>query len=432
MVSTHATNSEESALRSPSLAVLAAIVLRMSLLAVIHRNYDAHQLLFFPASHEVWRVAWSMAQGHGFSSPLAGMLGPTAWVAPGYPLLVALGLKLFRMDPYAATIFALTLNCIASACTCWPIYLVGKRIFNVNIGLASCWLWVFLPMAVLFPLEWLWDPSFSALLLTLLICLTLNLQKDSSTLHWVGYGLLWSASVLMNPALGILFPFLLVWLAAARSKSSLPWRRLVAIAVFVFILVLVPWTARNWIAFHHIVPVKSNFGLELWLGNNPTVKRSWNPAGHPVGESNQMQQLLLRGEITYMQAKQREALEFIKAKPVIFLRACFARFVDTWTGAEDFSSDRWVNALHLGRAYVVISTAFSVVAFVGLLLALRFCRSEAVPVALTVLVFPAIYYITHSALRYRHPIDPLLTVLAVHALACTFRRILAMGSSPSV
>jgi hypothetical protein len=40
-----------------------------------------------------------------------------------------------------------------------------------------------------------------------------------------------------------------------------------------------------------------------------------------------------------------------------------------------------------------------------------------VPVALCLIVFPIPYYVTHTALRYRHPIDPLMTILAVYAIA---------------
>jgi hypothetical protein len=58
-----------------------------------------------------------------------------------------------------------------------------------------------------------------------------------------------------------------------------------------------------------LIPIKDNFGLELWLGNNPTVKRNWSPGNHPVGYPAEMQRLLDLGESKYMQVKQREAVE---------------------------------------------------------------------------------------------------------------------------
>jgi hypothetical protein len=33
--------------------------------------------------------------------------------------------------------------------------------------------------------------------------------------------------------------------------------------------------------------------------------------------------------------------------------------------------------------------------------------------ACAVIVFPVPYYVTHTSQRYRHPVDPVLTVLAV-------------------
>jgi hypothetical protein len=404
-------------LQSPSLAIVVAFALRISLLWWIHRDRDAHQYLFFPTSHEAWNVAWSMASGNGFASPLAGMHGPTAWVAPGYPPVIALGLRLFHMDVYAATILALAINCTVAALTCWPIYAIGKKIGDHNIGLASCWLWAFLPTAILFPLEWLWDPSFSAFFLALLVYLTLELSTMSSTLPWVGYGLLWSVAVLMNPAIGILFPFLLLWVAQHRRRNSLPWWPQVSRAVLVLILCLLPWTARNYLAFGKLIPIKNNFGLELWLGNNSTVKKNWSPDRHPVGDHEQMMSLIDFGEANYMEAKQREAIEFIEAHPAVFIKLSLGRLVDTWTGLGDVPSDRWVNALHAGRAYIGFSAAFSLAAFAGLFLMWRFRDTEFVPLSMTLIIFPATYYITHTSLRYRHPIDPVMTVLAIYALA---------------
>ena len=43
----------------------------------------------------------------------------------------------------------------------------------------------------------------------------------------------------------------------------------------------------------------------------------------------------------------------------------------------------------------------------------------AFPLAVFPLLFPVVYYVTHTSLRYRHPIDPILiflTVLAVYAI----------------
>ena len=348
----------------------------------------------------------------------------TAWVAPGYPSLIAFGLRLVHMDDYSGRIFGLALNCTVSAFTCWPIYGIGKEILDRRVGLVSCWLWVFLPTAILFPLEWLWDQSFSAFFVALLIYFTLKLRTESSQLrppayppgYWIGYGLFWSVAVLMNPAIGILLPFLLAWLVYERRSNTLPWRLVVSKSLLFFILGMLPWTVRNYVQFGKIVPVKDNFGLEFWLGNNPSVKRNWSPERHPVGDREQMTQLLQLGEINYMRARQQDAIAFIKSHPLIFIESCFDRFVDTWTARGDIPSDRWVTALHAGSAYIFFSTVFSMAAFAGMFMAWRTWGSRLMPLVMAVVIFPITYYITHSTLRYRHPIEPILTLFAGYAI----------------
>jgi 4-amino-4-deoxy-L-arabinose transferase-like glycosyltransferase len=421
------------ALQSPALAVVAAFAVRMALLWWIHRDRDAHQFLFFPTSHEAWDVAWAMALGNGFSAPLTGMQGPTAWVAPAYPGLIALALKVTGRDSYGATILCLFLNCVISALTCWPIYGIGKKIAGREVGLASSWVWVFLPTALLFPLEWLWDPSFAAFFVALLIYWTLDFHEDAPLAAWAGYGALWAIAMLMNPAIGILFPFLTLWLVQQRRRSMLPWRPQAAVAALLLIAGLAPWTVRNYAAFGTWVPVKDNFGLEFWLGNNPSVKRNWSPDQHPVGNPHEMQLLLSLGETRYMQMKQRQAIEFIEAHPRIFLKSVWNRFLDTWTGLGDVPSDRWVSALRAGGAYIRFTSVLSLLALAGLFLTCRSLGWEAAPVWIAPIVFPITYYLTHSTLHYRHPIDPVLTVLSVvalaHALSWGLRRLLPRGIS---
>jgi hypothetical protein len=41
------------------------------------------------------RVARSLATGHGYADPFGGHSGPTAWVPPLFPLILALVFKLF-------------------------------------------------------------------------------------------------------------------------------------------------------------------------------------------------------------------------------------------------------------------------------------------------------------------------------------------------
>jgi hypothetical protein len=83
-----------------------------------------------------------------------------------------------------------------------------------------------------------------------------------------------------------------------------------------------------------------------------------------------------------------------------------------------------------------LCSVFSVLALLGLLLARRADPLETFLLSAAMLFFPLTYYITHSAERYRHPIDPVMTILAVYAAAWAYAKVTGKaqirieGSSP--
>ena len=190
-------------------------------------------------------------------------------------------------------------------------------------------------------------------------------------------------------------------------------------AVLLFLLCILPWTARNYFVLDGFVFVKSNFGLELWLGNNPQVPSDdvYAPQLHPMNNFKELLPLVFSGEPGYMRARQRAALRFMREHPRTWLQLVARRVLDTWTASNDSRHDKWMAALHLGRAEIAFCTAFSVLAILGCILALGSGWAERLPLVFCVAIFPVPYYLTHTTLRYRHPIDPVLTLLAVWAVA---------------
>lgn len=410
-------------LRSPTLAVAAAFVLRMILLWLSHRGENPAHPRFETVGLEAQLLASSLAAGKGFFEPYPAYPTPTAWLAPAYPFLWSILEKLFHPDPSSSlsTVMAQTMNCLFSAATCWPIFAIGKRVFGRSVGLASAWLWVFLPYAVLLPLEWTWDQSLSALMLAWIVSLTFQLSESDSSLSLTGYGLLWALAALVNATLCVLLPFLLVWLLVRRSRLGWPWFPSAARVILIFVLALLPWTIRNYYAVDGLVFVKSNFGTEFWLGNNPAVKEVFSPERHPWSDRGELISLMLNGEPNYNRLKQRQAIAFIEAQPRVFLRNVSDRFKDTWAATYDSRADPWIQTLKMGRIDVWFCLFFSILSLAGMALALQSGWRDALPLAMCVVLFPIPYYITHTALRYRHPIDPFLTILTVYAVARFWR-----------
>ncbi len=406
-----------SALRSSTLAVVVAYALRMALLWLSHHKEAAHPVLQVLGLEE-GRVAWSLATGKGFFGPFPGYETATAWLAPAYPFLWAICIRLWHLNSEALILLSQTMNCAFSAATCWPIFAIGRKLFGEKVGLASAWAWVFLPYAILMPLEWTWDQSLAALILALLVDATLRLRDSMSPLAWSGYGLLWALGALVNPALCGLLPFLLGWLVFQRWRSGVISLALYARVGVMFVLAVLPWTIRNYYAVDGWVFVKSNFGLELWIGNHPA---SYTRELHPMFSFPERFRLIMEGEADYNRGKERLAVAYIKAHPGEFIKKSWSRILDTWSAREDSWVDGWIAALHLSREDIWLCSAFSAVSFAGLLLALRANGMNSLPLTMCLVVFPIPYYVTHTALRYRHPIDPLMTILSAYALSRLWR-----------
>jgi len=105
---------------------------------------------------ETGRIAQSIVEGKGFGSPLVADTGPTAWMIPVYPYLVAGTFKIFGVYTKPSAIFLLSLDSLFSALTCIPIFFIARRNFGDRVACAAGWTWAFF-----FPLRRLSSPRIS-------------------------------------------------------------------------------------------------------------------------------------------------------------------------------------------------------------------------------------------------------------------------------
>jgi 4-amino-4-deoxy-L-arabinose transferase-like glycosyltransferase len=370
-----------------------------------------------PFGYELGRVARAIAAGQGFSSPLRLFdTGPTAWFTPIYPYLVAGIFKVWGIYSDLSHIIISMLNSAFVALTIIPIYSIAKRTFGQGVAVASSWIWAFLPTAMFFPIAWVWDTTLAALFLTLIFWATLAMRENQTLSAWAGYGALWAIGVLINPSILSLLPFLLGWLLWQSHKARVPWVKFAASTLLVFAIALGPWTIRNYGVFGKFIVLRSNFGLELWLGNNPSVPDTWSPWLHPNDNFQEGEKYKRMGEIAYMAEKQKEAITFMRTHPADTLYFTFRRFVNNWLGVTDSPVDSWSHSPYNVKAFVVLNCLFPLFTLLGALFAYREKQREAVPFAMVLLVFPAIFYVTHTSPRYRFPMDPIMVVLAAHGV----------------
>jgi 4-amino-4-deoxy-L-arabinose transferase-like glycosyltransferase len=366
---------------------------------------------------ELGSVAASIAGGHGFGSPMRLVpSGPTALFAPLYPYLLAGIFKLFGIFSYTSSLAIRTIQCAFSAFTCWPIYAIGRKAFGKTVGTAAAWIWVFLPGSVYFAVDWVWDSSLVALWMALLVAATLELRGSDRTDRWVGYGALWGIGAMINPSVLSVLPFLALWAVWPLRHRFACAAKLAVASGLIFIACIAPWTARNYLVFHSFIPLRSNFGLEWWLNNNSQFP---DKSVHPIDYQPELDKYVRMTEIPYMEEKKREALVFVQTNPADAAQFALHRFVGTWLGTSESPVDLWRTIPFFLKAFIVANSMFSLLALLGALFALHSQSPFASPLATVLVVYPIVFYITHTGLRYRFPIDSLMVVFTVYALTCS-------------
>jgi len=407
----------EKVLASPLWMVLAAFLVRVLYIAIGHsyrfRTTDAN----FSFGWEIGRIAYSLANGFGFSSPFGGDTGPSAWTAPVYPWIVSIAFRFFGSYTHAASFALLTLNSLFAALTCWPIYRIARRIFGETVAVWSGWIWALLPYAIYWAVRYVWETSLSTFLLALLFMLTVEMEGDGRFSSWFGYGLLWGLEALTNPSALSFLPFAGGWLAYQLYRRGKRFLLPALLSAVVFWMTLMPWLVRNYTVFHRPVFVRDNVGVEFRCGNNPLAEGMWVGMYHPSQNSLLFAKYQRMGEAEYAADEGRLAAEWIRQNPRRFATVTFRKFVFFWNGLPRLTRypqlEQLKNSLYL---------ASSVVAIWGLLLAVKRRIHGVFLFASLVVFYPLVYYVSFAQPRYRAPIDPELLILGVYLVSQTSPR----------
>src|SRR5215469_6654972 len=205
--------------RAVVLIVLFAFALRVAVIPFLVGDITNPDRDHWDFGWEEGRIARSIASGQGFSSPLFGDTGPTAWTTPVYPYLVAAVFRVFGIYSRASAWAILTLNCLFSALTCIPVYFIGRRCFDRSTAFWAAGIWALFPYGVYFASGYVWGFCLDALMLSLVVWRTLAMDQEARLGQWVGYGVLWGAAALTNAVILSTLPFLLGWLVWRRAGS---------------------------------------------------------------------------------------------------------------------------------------------------------------------------------------------------------------------
>ncbi len=319
--------------------------------------------------------------------------------------------RLFGIYSYASAWVLLTINCLTAALTTIPIFLIARRTFGERVALWSAWGWALNPYIWYWSIHWIWDTTFTPLILSLIFLVALNLRESRGPKGWVLFAALWGIGALANPSMLAFLPFCGLWIWRQRCKSGLPSVAGIVLSSTVFFLVLAPWLVRNYEVFGRFVFLRDDFGLQFRLGNWKGAEGMLMAYLQPNLNKLEFEKFQRMGELAYAEDCKRLAFEWVRGNPARFAVVSLKRFFYYWNGVPKPTDSHapwdFRNSLFL---------ASSVLAIWGAARAVRQKVRGAWLFAGLILCYPTTYYFVFPHARYRHPIEPELLIVVVFLL----------------
>jgi hypothetical protein len=147
------------------------------------------------------------------------------------------------------------------------------------------------------------------------------------------------------------------------------------------------------------------------MGNGPYADGTWQYYLHPVHDAVEFERYVQMGELPYVRARQDEAVAWIRGNPGRFAIVSFRKFIYYWYGVPRALHPAWMEPLKNS-----LFATSSLLTLFGLILALRQRRPHAWLFFWLLLLYPLVYYVIFPHARYRHPIDPVITILSVFVI----------------
>jgi hypothetical protein len=396
--------------RSPGRAFVVLFLVAFAVRTFLLFSWMTPDRLRLPeTTSEIGAVAETLARTGRFADPYGIHTGPTAHPQPLFTFLLA---GLYRILGFGAAaglvrcLFGIAAYSAIPAMLPWFAARVG---LNPAAGLLAGLFGALLPREGLAEvIGWSANEPLAALALAgMIVAFARRWSGGGSERGALVLGLGAGIAFHLMPQLVLVFLGLLGYeaLRVRRPRRG----RSIALALVGAVLVCAPWTARNLATFGEPFFLRSNFGLELRLGNHEGAVASMDGMDrlegdgmrHPRNNATEALRVRELGEAVYMREARNEAIDWIRRHPADFVRLTGRRFLLFWFGALSRS----------GAALLV--TAVTLLAIVGAGRHLPSLPGASRAVLLVPLVaYPLVHYVVAYMSRYTVPVGWIVLLLA--------------------
>ena len=364
--------------------------------------------------------ARQIAHGHGMVEGLTG--DPTAYYPPGYPYF--LGIITWLSSPFtdAPWLAAGFVQAVLGAASIGLAAFVTKRLAGPLAALVAAVVYAFYPNLIFHTGALLGETLYNFLFLAFLAAL-LSRPWSVEFSRWriLGCGVLLGLAVLVRPiSLAVIPVVILAWLLARKDyQVTLRWSLVLLLGVAVCVI---PWTIRNEVRLHALVPISTNTGDNLCIGHARGATGAFTTLAackvpYPFLDG-------LSAELKSDKAKQHIAEYHIihhpGREPWLMWRRTYYMWVrdgdhDALFAVQSYRQDRWMSTTTEARLIWIADRYYWLVVAAGLVglvqLARRRQPESFLLVGATVMtaLVPLLFF---GDQRFKVPVIPLLIICA--------------------
>jgi 4-amino-4-deoxy-L-arabinose transferase-like glycosyltransferase len=361
------------------------------------------------------QLAAALAAGHGYVN-VGGE--PTAWRPPGYPVFLSFIYRITGPSVFAATL----LQAIVGALTVLMLMLFGSTMLSYTETVVAGVIAAIYPGLVWLP-RLLLSENLS-LLLTLMTLWCVAMCLKSRRLLWLAmFGLVAALNTLVrggNLFLPILLGAGLLLISFQRKPAN--WKQTCAglvLAAALFVVVLTPWTIRNYRLFRSFVPVATQEGLTLYASYWPPVKSGRLIWGTLPGmeDPNVAAAAQTGSEVAASKYLEHVTVQRLRANPSYFFRLIPSKMISLLVPLD------WEVLTHPVGTTRKINFGYVLILFPALFGFFSLCRKSRANqwllwiVPILVLTQTILFY---GSPRFRLPAEPIAILLAAVGLVAAW------------
>lgn len=385
----------------------------------------------FGWGYEMVTLAENLAKHSTFANPFPILAtGPSAVSPPLYPFFLSLLIRLFG-STQAAALPATLANILVMAFAAALLPRVSWVLFrDAWPGVVAAVFWLF--AGQLLPD---WDANYTvAALLAYCALIPTAIDRDGFGVNEVLAALVGAALILLNPYSALVFGPYSAWLLVFYRPGRRKRAAIVLCIVFAVMgLTGAVWALRNARSIGSLA-LRTSFGITLYVSNNdcasPSLYESEQSNCYQLYAPNidlaEAQKLKQMGEAGYDKMRLEEAKAWIHSHHEPFFRLTYARVANFWFPPLVRSTSLAMRPLALAATWLATLLSIAALAIMGIR------RESSLLFIVTVfLIYPLIYYVVISDIRFRYPMLWLTFLCAGYLIVYFGRRVVPSRRRPA-